>query len=164
MKKALTMILSAIIGLMEIGCKEEKCEPYASDDLEISWTDYNTVKQVWDYFGCHEETCWMHTGDTFKVMGYPLRYAAQTGPFEYDSNARSFGFFFGDNWKKPHNQQTAVMIIDGDSSVMSCFRDYSWGRKVYFTVTGLMFGGDYGCCWPPHVIEVIDVKFEGEEN
>ena len=162
MKKIVTIVALIVGGLSTIGCWDEKCQRYAPDNCEISWTDYNTVKRVWDYLGCYSGTYEAHIGDTFKVKGYPLRYAAQTGPFEYDSNSRSFGFFFGDNWKKPYNQQTEVMIIDGDSSVMSCFRDYSWGRKVYLTVV-LTSDREPWCCDYPDA-EVINVKFEEEKK
>ena len=155
MKIMITIFLAGLL-LLAAGCADEKCERFASQSREISWTDYNSVKEVCDYFECYSGTYERHIGDTFKVKGFALQYAGHIRPFEYDPSGRYFGFFFGDNWKKPYNEQHCL-IIDGDTSVMSCFRDYSFGQEAYLTVV-LMDGREPGCCQYPNAW-VVDVKF-----
>lgn len=69
MKRILLFVF--IFCLMMAGCnKTKQCEEYAPAWASVSWTDYNTVKQVRDYFACHSATLNSHLGDTIKICGY----------------------------------------------------------------------------------------------
>lgn len=71
MKRTL-LFLAATVLLLVLGCKKPRyCEhvsPYAP--FEISWTDYNTLDSVREYFKCHDSTWMLHYNDSVKVKGY----------------------------------------------------------------------------------------------
>ena len=66
------IILAASILLTICGCKKpNQCEQvslYAP--FEISWTDYNCLDSVREYFNCHDSTLFLHHNDTVLVKGY----------------------------------------------------------------------------------------------
>lgn len=72
MKKIIILSTVALACLLAMGCKEkeEACNYYAPDNLNVSWTDYNDVVTYWKYFTCHKGTILDHQGDTIRVKGY----------------------------------------------------------------------------------------------
>lgn len=71
MKKALLIIFAEAILLLSCekptGCNYE---PFAPDEAEISWTDYNSVTDLKNYFQGHDSTLLQHEKDTIKAYGY----------------------------------------------------------------------------------------------
>ncbi len=66
------IILVAFTLIMVMGCrKPNQCDsvsPYAP--FEISWTDYNSLDSVREYFDCHDSMMFWHYHDSVKVKGY----------------------------------------------------------------------------------------------
>lgn len=44
--------------------------PFIPQEKEVSWTDYNSVEQLYSFFHCHPMAAIIHNGDTLKVSGY----------------------------------------------------------------------------------------------
>ena len=69
------LLFVASILLIVCGCKKAKqCEhgsPYAP--FELSWTDYNSLDSVREYFNCHDSTLILHHHDTVMVKGYVVK-------------------------------------------------------------------------------------------
>ena len=165
------------VCLLVIGCqKKEACTLYAPIGKEISWTGYNTVSAVWNYFGCYQETAKEHYGDTMKVVGYIIPGTKGiVGPFDYESHITSDGLFIhlemGDYYDIPCNKQHLVILngyfgdnTSNDIAIMSKFREYQYGQKVYATLIILGRSTDTGCCdylvCRPIEIEIIKMEEE----
>lgn len=58
---SIIVLLSALVLVLVTGCKKES--------LELSWTDYNSVDDVWLYFK-NNKNLNDHQGDTIKVRGW----------------------------------------------------------------------------------------------
>ncbi len=172
--KTITFLLLAATSLTMSGCAEEVCKLYAPADKEISWTDYNTVTEVNDYFECYQETYRMHIGDTMKVMGYliPGTWGVSV-PFNYDSQITADGevisLSLGDYVDVPHNEQ-GLVILSGylgeygpnDVEIFSKFRDYQWGQKVYATVIIVSRSVDPNYCCDYLVCKPIEAEIVEE--
>lgn len=71
MKKLLLIIFTETILL--VSCeKPTKCvyEPYAPESAEISWTDYNSVTDLINFFQRHDSTLLQYDKDTIMAYGY----------------------------------------------------------------------------------------------
>ena len=70
-KTIATILLAA---LLLHSCREKQndapCDLYAPEEITVSWTDYNSVREFLDYFTCHPATIKEHAGDTIKVTGW----------------------------------------------------------------------------------------------
>ena len=60
-KLILLSVFFSIVVLVTPGCKKRP---------EVSWTDYNTVEDVYYHFTHNKEEAEAHLGDTLKVFGY----------------------------------------------------------------------------------------------
>lgn len=69
--KTKLLIPLLVLPLLSVGCTEKPtgCVEYAPEDANISWTDYNSVSDVMNYFHCHKKTSALHNGDTLKIKG-----------------------------------------------------------------------------------------------
>lgn len=72
-------LIVAVLSLIFLsGCKDEKITPcgcenivyWASDTCSFSWSEYNSLKQVTDYFNHHDSTIITHVRDTLKFWGW----------------------------------------------------------------------------------------------
>ncbi len=164
MKRIMIISALAVACLMAAGCKEEQCEPYAPQGKEVSWTDYNTLDAVRDYFYCHRKTAEMHYGDTLKIEGFvPLYPNNKDMPFNYGSTVHgSYSIVhIGAKADVESNKQYNV-IVQGDTSIMSCFRDYEFGQKVYMSVVIRRWGLDEDVCCDMLKCDVVDVVIDKE--
>lgn len=176
-RMCLTLMLFFAASIVVVGCQKKKeCLSFAPSEKEISWTDYNTVGEVWDYFGCYSETAAMHYGDTMKVMGYIVPGTLGiVDSFNYESNiiptgGSSLYLDMGDYWDVPNNKQHVLFLYGnlGDSEsnnaeVMAKFEDYQWGQKVYATVVIMSRAVDEFCCDSP-VLKPIEVEIGNKEG
>ncbi len=71
--------MAAVFSVLFLsGCKGEKITPcycerimdWAPDTCSFSWTNYNSPRQVMDYFLLHDSTIVFHDGDTVKFWGW----------------------------------------------------------------------------------------------
>lgn len=147
MKRIMTISALVVACLMATGCKEEQCEPYAPQGEEISWTEYNSMSDVCDYFTCHMKTWEMHVGDTFKAIGYIPPYTHSERPYNFDSDVHrnDVCITIGEKSDVPHNKQRCINV-HGDTVLMSGFRNYQWGQKIYFTAIVRYWEDDTWCC------------------
>ncbi len=60
-KPILLSVFFSLVVLATLGCKKRP---------EVSWTDYNTVEDVYYHFTHNREEAEAHLGDTLKVFGY----------------------------------------------------------------------------------------------
>ena len=72
-------LIAAVLPLFFLsGCKGEKITPcgcenivdWAPDTCSFSWSEYNSLIQVRDYFYQHDSTIVTHAGDTVKFWGW----------------------------------------------------------------------------------------------
>lgn len=82
MKNTVTIILMVILLCLMTGCLKNgyTCDcraeypqmytPYTQDNFTLSWTDFNDLHSVQEYFGYHDSTILEHKGDTIKLYGY----------------------------------------------------------------------------------------------
>lgn len=82
-------LIAAVLPLFFLsGCKGEKITPcgcedviyWASDTCSFSFSEYNSTKQVRDYFSLHDSTVVKHSGDTVKFWGW-VYYPNHDEPF-----------------------------------------------------------------------------------
>ena len=69
--KKIVFILGALIGLMAVGCDNKECDTcYAASGATVSWTDYNSVSDLHEFFNGHDSTLMQHVGDTIRFCGW----------------------------------------------------------------------------------------------
>lgn len=69
MKRILLFVF--IFCLLVAGCnKSKQCEEYAPAGTSVSWTDYNSVNRLMEYFRCHPATLRENAGKKIKICGY----------------------------------------------------------------------------------------------
>ncbi len=61
--KTKAIIVFFLLSIIFTGCRKHECNA-------LSWTDYNTVEDVWCNFKYFEEESKTHIGDTLKVYGW----------------------------------------------------------------------------------------------
>ena len=169
-KNFFPVLFLTIFVLLTTGCKEEQCKSFVPADKEISWTDYNTVSSLWDYFGCYAETARMHEGDTLKVVGYVVPgYQGIAVPFD-DSPQRLLkeGLSIGDYYDIPRNKQNTFLLVfcPMDSNMVNKFQGYQYGQLVYVTAIHMGRIISYlGHCCDGLRLRPIEIKrMEGESG
>lgn len=81
MKNKVTIILLVVLHCLMAGCQKSfTCDcraeypqmysPYTPDNFTLSWTEFNALFNVQEYFGYHDSTLLEHVGDTIKLYGY----------------------------------------------------------------------------------------------
>lgn len=71
MKKISSIVFMGVLLL--VSCDKSvtcKYEPFAPAGAEISWTGYNSVSDLINYFHGHDSTLLQHDKDTIRVYGY----------------------------------------------------------------------------------------------
>ena len=152
--KILTLL---IICLSLDGCSR-KCDGYAPEGSEISWTDYNSVRDVHGYF-MYKKTADQHKNDTVRICGYIIG-SNDTNYYrsEYyevvDEGRSNVRVFISDDPTFRFNSgmdrgKYLLLGINGTLEQMEWLLDYKAGQKVY--VTGFCYAvepeDDKGCSW-----------------
>ena len=73
MNKAITIVALILAALFVAGCgKDSQCNNshWTPSGIGISWSDYNSVEKVVEYFNCHDSTLMVNKGKELKVYGY----------------------------------------------------------------------------------------------
>lgn len=82
MKNKATIILLVVLYCLMTGCQKNgyTCDclaeypqmftPYTQDNFTLSWTEFNALHNVQEYFGYHDSTLLEHIEDTIKLYGY----------------------------------------------------------------------------------------------
>ena len=154
-----TRTIVAIAGIMLLiqGCGKTECDGYAPEGTEISWTAYNTVKQVHDYFS-YLNTSNQHRTDTVMMWGYVIG-KDDTNYFrsEYESARAEHNYFLlvflcddptarlGDG---RHAGRLSMNVYSYDDE-MEWILDYRVGKRVF--LKGFCYASDptddRGCHW-----------------
>ncbi len=173
---SVTCLFFLAICFLVNGCrKKENCQDYAPNELSISWTDYNSVSALCNYFGCHKKTAIQHYGDTLKVMGYIIPGSLGIrGHFDFESHISSGNIVYlsmGDVYNQPSNKEYHLTLMgtigattqDGDS-IIDKFRNYDYGQKVYATVVlkGRAETYQEGICCENVLCVPIEVKIDNK--
>ncbi len=69
MKKNI-FIVFAVVCVMASCDRRSQCILFVPDDSQLSWTEYNTVAEYYDFFQCHPMAAKIHNGDTIRVCGW----------------------------------------------------------------------------------------------
>ncbi|MBR4229533.1 MAG: hypothetical protein IKR83_02345 [Bacteroidales bacterium] len=81
MKTKTILVVMALVSCLLAGCGGDftcSCmdeypqmfDPYAPEEFTISWTDFNPLSKVEEYFYHHDSTLHEHDGDTIMLYGY----------------------------------------------------------------------------------------------
>ena len=151
-----TRTIVAIAGIMLLiqGCGKTKCDGYAPEGTEISWTAYNTVEQVVDYFS-YLYTSNQHRTDTVMMWGYVIG-KDDTNYFrsEYESAEHFLLVYLCDDPTARrvdggnHVRRIAINVY-GSLDRMEWILDYRVGKRVFlkgFCFASDSFGGG-ACNW-----------------
>ena len=144
--KLFSIFIITMLILTMVSCKKTGCSDF--NDAEISWTEYNTVSQVFAYF-TNKKRADSHIFDTVRVAGYVPDY--------YDKNYYRDLFNNGNSWieigitdepiHRPHGVHQ--IIIGADTITMSWLKEYKFGQQL--RLTGFCHadapGDEYGCGW-----------------
>ena len=151
--KVRTIVAIAGIMLLIQGCGKTKCDGYAPEGTEISWTAYNTVEQVHDYFS-YLNTSNQHKADTVMMWGYVIG-KDDTNYFrsEYESAERWLLVFLCDDpTARLHDGRHAGRVsvnVYGSLDKMEWILDYRVGKRVF--LKGFCHASDptddRGCHW-----------------
>ena len=136
----------------EINCPNLNCNTSAPEGTEISWLDFNSVKDVDTYFNCHMNTIIEHLGDTFLVEGYLF----QPGMLVDDFNIQ---IPEGDNYvilylsdtidSSHHYTGKHILYMHCLRDAAESLHDYHWGQRVRCVVKLIGGGGidqECDCC------------------
>jgi hypothetical protein len=152
----------------EGGCKHPSPD-YPPNGVEVSWTSYNTVKQLKDYFNCHKMAIMNHFYDTIMLTGYayyPDYSNLEPDPEEWYWN-RGLVYLVDNKNHHGYNNGIAYVIWNvDDSSFVSrnrAFRDdFELFREKKWYVTAIIRSCvmmDGTCCVyiPEYTIVDVDI-------
>lgn len=102
------LIPLVLLPFMMFSCKEKLCDtpcesPYAPETASISWTDYNSVRTILDYFHCHPSTIKEHAGDTIKVKGWLYYGEPGVDPMIWHESELDYSYGFTLTANSDHN-------------------------------------------------------------
>ncbi len=83
--KTKVIILVALLSVICTGCKKHEC-------AELSWTDYNTVEDVYCNFKYFVDENKAHIGDTLKVYGWLFETHERYPSWQYLTNKKELQF------------------------------------------------------------------------
>lgn len=109
--------------LLCVGCKKHEC-------AELSWTDYNTVEDVWCNFLYNEDEFKQYVGDTLKVYGWLFKNTESFKMWQYLTSDKDVQFcenmsilyrkptvtlYFGDSYYElmPENPYDSMLYVTG---------------------------------------------------
>ena len=141
--KLFSIFIITMLILTMVSCKKTGCSDF--NDAEISWTEYNTVSQVFAYF-TNKKRADSHIFDTVRIQGYALDFNDSTYySTEYYSNLWP-GVLLTDN-PNEHTIHSITIVISGDTTAMSWLKEYKFGQQL--RLTGFCHaddpGDEYGC-------------------
>lgn len=150
MKNVRFLVVVGCICILLAGCTK-KCDDYASNDAIISWTEYNSVQAMNDYFGCHSKTIDMHVGDTIRVCGYANR--------RYDDVRTGSGFVYLSDTENEDSPAITVEFLPSSADLSDMREVAKLDGMLYVvgTIHCFEFEGDAGCCskdvtlWPINI-------------
>lgn len=129
--KNLSLLLSAIaLCLLSTGCISY-CDGYAPSGISISWTGYNTVAEVEDYFRYYN-TGQMHATDTVLISGY-LLHNNDTAYYRnlIDTSHEYIVLMMTDDPTSTNGHGIPTISLLGDSISMRPLLGYKNGQMVY---------------------------------
>lgn len=148
------MILSN--GLSSCSEKEKGCSidcfVSASEEMSISWNNYNSVDRVVDYFNCHERTITEHLHDTFKVEGYIVNPGQRqvdfltymSGNMSESKSTNLYMSEYGD--ENGCHRGSQILYIECPPSLTTSLLEYRWGQLLKCTVSLIGSAGvNSGC-------------------
>lgn len=152
--KQILFIAVASLCLVLSGCsdKRDKCEEYAPADVTVSWTDYNTVEQVTEYFSCHSGTLKSHQGDTIRICGHCTT--------SIDDMLFEEFMYLGETPRK--DGERVIVNLHYIENCQEVLREAMAGGNTKVYVTGrvsegyLRDEGGLGCCG--YCLDVIAIK------
>ena len=83
--KTKVIILVALLSVICTGCKKHECD-------QLSWTDYNTVEDVYCNFKYFVDENKAHIGDTLKVFGWLYRTREVNPDWQYLTSHKEVQF------------------------------------------------------------------------
>lgn len=130
-------LIAAALSLFFLsGCKDDNITPcgcehildWAPDTCSFSWSEYNSLKQVKDYFNQHDSTIVTHAGDTVKFWGWvyfhgpeePIYEPYALNPLREDWNveARRIMLVGNDDHHFHHNEYGAAWLWWDDAFLL----------------------------------------------
>ena len=144
------IFIIVIACAMLTGCGK-KCDDYASNDAIISWTGYNSIQSMIDYFGCHPKTIKMHIGDTIRICGYANR--------RYDDVRVGSPFVYLSDTESENSRVILVEFLPSSADLTSMSEMAKQDGKLYVTGTihSFKFDGEIGCCSEEVTLWPIDI-------
>ena len=130
-----TKTIVIIFGCLLISGCGTKCDGYAPS--EISWTDYNTVEKVRNYFK-YKHTGEAHREDTVRICGYIIGngdtgyYRSKYENAEHSHICVDITDDSLDTYRLPRGGKM-FMCMCGLVDKMEWLKDYQTGQKVYVT-------------------------------
>lgn len=152
-----------------------KCDGYAPENVKISWTEYNTVRTVNNYFK-YRKTAALHKNDTVLICGYilgkddtgyyrslyekPVRFLNDDGE-EICSISVRMTDDPDDRYDGRAHPGRRFIPIDGSLEQMEWLKNYKAGTKIFAkgfcAATDPM--DDSGCTW---IVKMHAISFSTE--
>ena len=158
MKTKIFVVAIVLVGIVTLfyGC-DVKCDGYAPAGAKISWNEYNSVRDVQEYFQ-YEKTARKHQQDTVWICGYGVlsghgyeSQVAKTGnhiyvPLSDDSNLTGM--------------TGPIICVIGDTVNLNWWKNYREGQMV--RIKGFCRAGDpmVGCSYSVAVVDPTLVSIE----
>lgn len=166
MKKHLLFI--GILLALLCSCKYD-CSGYAPSGAEISWNDYNSVKDVNDYFK-YLHTSELHKNDTVLVCGYIIGNRDTNYYRSLYEDAEREGFIWLELADIPDRPSVGgmggiiMLYTFAYLEQLEWLKEYKTGQRVY--VSGFCYAAhpadDKGCQWIPEM-SAININTEIEK-
>ena len=156
--------LIIVVCLLLYGCNG-KCDGYAPENLEISWTDYNPLRKVSRYYGYYN-TGRLHSRDTVRLYGYIMGFgdtnyyrSAYENPDCAYSGCCYVTVFITDNPEKTFAKDKGLSLPMYDVvENMEWLLDYHAKQKVYVTCFCEPVDPLWDACsWLVNITKVINV-------
>ena len=132
MKHWIILCFALLVMALCVSCGA-KCDGYAPSNVNVSWSEYNSVDAVFNFFK-YSNTAKQHTEDTIRVMGYALGYGdSNYYKSLYDSDAiyNCVSLLISDDPEKQSlSQQGSVILLSGDTITMAWLKDYKAGQLI----------------------------------
>lgn len=142
-----------ICCMLVYGCGKTNCSGYAPEGGEISWTDYNSVNKVLNYFK-YKHTADQHSTDTVLMCGYIIG-TEDTDYYRsiYENAGGELCIYMTDDPQDRYNGRARggklSIPLHGRKEEMEWLKDYKAGQRV--RVKGFCYATDSetdgGCFW-----------------
>lgn len=149
------------------GCPSgEPCEEYAPKGVTVSWTDFNSVANLQNYFVCHRATLKEHLGDTVRLVGwvYFKDPSSDEPDFGEWSLERGEIFLVDDENHRGHNKIAYLewdvedsIWMESLSSLREHFDDFLMKKWYVVAKVGVAMLPGTGCCDHDPRYWIIDI-------